>query len=77
MHNANAIVNVGGMQNANTNYSKKANGPWNHRDVVSEMDWISLSKVFKPHVLRRRRHKIDGIEKEFPRQLCHWRPLGV
>ena len=49
MHNENAIGNVRGMQNANANYSK-ANGSWNHTKVVNEMEWISLSKAFKPHV---------------------------
>ena len=48
-HNANTIGNVGGMQNANTNYSK-VNGSWNHKEVVNKMEWISRSKVFKPHV---------------------------
>ena len=49
MHNENAIGNVGGMQNANINYSK-ANGSWNHTKVVNEMEWISPFKAFKPHV---------------------------
>ena len=49
MHNANAIVNVGGMQNANTNFSK-SNDSWNHKEVVNEMEWISPSKVVKPPV---------------------------
>ena len=40
------------MQNANTNYSK-VNGSWNHKEVVSKMEWISRTEVFKPHVKKK------------------------
>ena len=65
MHNANAIVNVGGMQNANTNFSK-SNDSWNHKEVVNEMEWISPSKVFKPDVekVSENRWNREGIINE-------------